>query len=102
MRARGPPVILNQQSHAWEGEVLALALRLGWTPYEQSLRNRRQHLPSFILLKDGRALAVYLRLGRQNPPAVVRVAALLSVPAVVWTPADRALVRVTLTSLDPA
>ncbi|MCU1591678.1 MAG: hypothetical protein JWP11_2934 [Frankiales bacterium] len=89
-------MILDEKSRRWESEVLELAVREGWTPYVQSLRNRRQPMPSVVLVNLGRVLVVYLRLNRRNPPPIDDVAATLGVKAVLWTPADRPLVRAAL------
>lgn len=90
-------VILDEKSMRWELEVIELALRLGWTPYSQSLRNRRQGMPSVVLVSGGRVLAVYLRLHkRKPPPPVEQVSSLLGVRAVLWTPADLPSIRAEL------
>lgn len=94
-------VILDDKSMRWELEVLELALRSGWTAYGQTLRNRRQHAPSTVLVCPTRVLLVYLRLNRRNPPPVEQVAEHLGIEAVLWTPADRPQIRHTLAELRP-
>jgi hypothetical protein len=90
-------VILGQNELAWQEKVTAEAMRLGWTPYAQVLRNERQHDPSVVLVHGERVIVAYLRTKspRARPP-LERFAGVAQVETYVWCPADWSLIRVVL------
>lgn len=91
-------MILDEKSLAWQLEVGQLASRLGWTVYDQTTPNRRQHAPSLVLIRDGRVILAYLRTTKRGAHAelAASMGRLSGQHVVLWTPGDRATIRAAL------
>jgi hypothetical protein len=96
-------VILDEKSLAWQLEVAQLASREGWTVYDQTPRNRRQHAPSLVLIRGGRVILAYLRTTKRGAHAELasRMGEFSGHEVVLWTPGDKAAIKTTLTVPPP-
>ncbi|MFI9174888.1 hypothetical protein [Streptomyces lincolnensis] len=88
----------------WHDDVAALARRLGWTVYEQGSQQQRQEDPSFVAVKGGTVIVVWLRSAAVRPsrmPPVDRFSG-AAVAGYCWSPADMAKARMVLMSVAVA
>jgi hypothetical protein len=79
-------VILGARELAWQSDVVAEALRRGWTAYAQTTANQRQGLPSLMLIRGRRILLIFLRTTTRpdRTPAVDRLPTWPGVEVYVW------------------
>ncbi|MFB7555344.1 hypothetical protein [Streptomyces brevispora] len=81
----------------WQLEVADLARRLGWTVLENSTERQRPEDPSFVAVKGGELLAVWLRSSAPRAQRRPMTDRFPGVQGHMWTPADMAEARMVLT-----
>jgi hypothetical protein len=95
-------VKLSPRDFRWHEEITALARREGWTVWEQTREQQRQHDPTFFAAKGRTVIAVWLRSASPRPsrvPPVDRFAG-AGVRGFFWSPLDLAAARGVLLTSD--
>ncbi|MEV7125881.1 hypothetical protein [Streptomyces sp. NPDC093260] len=93
---------LGMRDLRWHDEITSLARRLGWVVFEQGRAQQRPEDPTFIAVRGGAVIAVWLRSAAVRPSRVPPVDRFPGVAGYCWSPLDMAKARAVLTSSPTA